>query len=118
MDYLLKFPTKESAIQLGLALGVTRPEPIPTTEPVLDEEGNPLPIQEPEPSYNTIPYIPGVALEVIGYWSPDENTEPSWWVLVRANIDLPVEVIESEYVVWTSEGEVERDSSMPDRRFA
>lgn len=145
MDALFKFATREEAIAVGEQLGITQeiyvtPPPLKVTREVLrtpapyeeiQADGSAITItpatytelvieeipQAPVMQHDTASYVGGNSIDVIGYWSPDENTAPAWWVLVRLTTALPEGIDLSSYLVWNSDSGLPCDETMPDRRF-
>ena len=90
-DYLLKFPSREAAIQFGLAHGFAS----------IDENG------EEQITLASHEY----ALHIIG-----EHNEADWWVLFRDLVGIPVPPEASQFIIWDSTSEEPRPSaeSIPD----
>lgn len=86
-DLLLKFPDRETAIQVGIALGLTSPS--------TEEDGE----------YQTIHGNSELAVHVIG---PHE--EANWWVMVRVMVDMVFPEAIIPFIAWQGG---ERDPSMP-----
>jgi hypothetical protein len=100
-DYILKFPSKEIAVQFGMANGFTS----------TDENG------EPQSSLASHEH----ALCIIGEHiisQPDINDEPQpaigdgqWWVLFRDLVGIPIPEGGEQFIYWASTSDVPRPIS-------
>lgn len=79
IDYVLKFPSKEVAVQFGLASGFTS----------VDDNG------EPRSSLASHEH----ALCVIG----EHNGDGQWWVLFRDLVGIPIPSGAEKYIFWASD---------------
>jgi hypothetical protein len=86
IDYILKFPSKEIAVQFGMANGFTS----------TDENG------EPQSSLASHTH----ALCVIG-----EHNSADWWVLFRDPVGIPIPEGAEQFIFWTSTSDVSRPIS-------
>jgi hypothetical protein len=77
-DYLLKFPSRATAVQFGLANGFA----------VIDEDGN------EEITLASHEH----ALHVIG-----EHNGSDWWVLFRDLVGIPIPEGGDQYIYWSSD---------------
>lgn len=88
IDYILKFPSKEVAIQFGLANGFT----------TIGENGEP---QSTLASHEHALYIIGEH-----FTGGDENIpatgDGKWWVLFRDLLELPIPSGGEQYIYWSS----------------
>jgi len=92
IDYILRFPSKEAAVQFGMANGFTS----------TDENG------EPQSSLASHEH----ALCIIGehfILQPDINDEPQpaigdgqWWVLFRDLVGIPIPEGGEQFIHWAS----------------
>jgi hypothetical protein len=89
-DYLLKFPSREVAVQFGLANGFA----------VIDDEGNEQ-ITLASHEY---------ALCIIG-----EHNGSDWWVLFRDLVGIPIPAGGEQFIFWASSSGEQRptDESVP-----
>jgi hypothetical protein len=89
-DYLLKFPSREVAVQFGLANGFA----------IIDDEGNEQ-ITLASHEY---------ALCIVG-----EHNGSDWWVLFRDLIGIPIPAGGEQFIFWTSTSGEQRptDESTP-----
>jgi len=88
IDYILKFPSKEIAVQFGMANGFTS----------TDENG------EPQSSLASHTH----ALCVIG-----EHNGSDWWVLFRDLADIPVPAEAEQFIYWSSDFTVDDEDGNP-----
>jgi len=88
IDYILKFPSKEIAVQFGMANGFTS----------TDENG------EPQSSLASHTH----ALCVIG-----EHNSADWWVLFRDLADIPIPVEAERFIYWASDFTVDDEEGNP-----
>ena len=84
IDYILKFPSKEVAVQFGIDNGFT----------TIDENG------EPQSTLASHEH----ALCVIG----EHNGDGQWWVLFRDLVGIPIPEGSEQYIHWTSASEETR----------
>jgi hypothetical protein len=91
IDYLLKFPSREVAVQFGLANGFA----------VIDEDGNEQ-ITLASHEY---------ALCIIG----EHNGDGQWWVLFRDLVGIPIPAGGEQFIAWSSASGEQRptDESTP-----
>lgn len=103
LDLLLKFPDKQTAIQLGAALGFTKQ----------DEQGE----------WNTTTATNELAILVIGEHhyptgatvegpfgpQPVMQGDGLWWVMLRALVPMPVPPEADPFIVWRSDAVHEVD---------
>jgi hypothetical protein len=91
IDYLLKFPSREVAVQFGLANGFA----------VIDEDGNEQ-ITLASHEY---------ALCVVG----EHNGDGQWWVLFRDLVGIPIPAGGEQFIAWSSDSGEQRptDESTP-----
>jgi len=89
-DYLLKFPSRATAVQFGLANGFA----------IIDEDGNEQ-ITLASHEY---------ALCIIG-----EHNGSDWWVLFRDLVGIPIPEGGEQFIVWSSASGEQRptDESTP-----
>jgi hypothetical protein len=89
-DYLLKFPSREAAVQFGLANGFA----------VIDEDGNEQ-ITLASHEY---------ALCIVG-----EHNGSDWWVLFRDLVGIPIPEGGEQFIFWASSSGEQRptDESVP-----
>jgi hypothetical protein len=89
-DYLLKFPSREVAVQFGLANGFA----------VIDEDGNEQ-ITLASHEY---------ALCIVG-----EHNGSDWWVLFRDLVGIPIPEGGEQFIAWASTSGEQRpsDESVP-----
>jgi hypothetical protein len=89
-DYLLKFPSRATAVQFGLANGFA----------VIDDEGNEQ-IALASHEY---------ALHIIG-----EHQGSDWWVLFRDLVGIPIPAGGEQFIAWSSASGEQRptDESTP-----
>jgi hypothetical protein len=89
-DYLLKFPSRATAVQFGLANGFA----------VIDDEGNEQ-ITLASHEY---------ALHIIG-----EHQGSDWWVLFRDLVGIPIPAGGEQFIAWSSASGEQRptDESTP-----
>jgi hypothetical protein len=85
-DYLLKFPSREVAVQFGLANGFA----------IIDEDGNEQ-ITLASHEY---------ALCIIG----EHNGDGQWWVLFRDLLGIPIPEGGEQFIAWASDWTVEDDA--------
>jgi hypothetical protein len=85
-DYLLKFPSREVAVQFGLANGFA----------VIDEDGNEQ-ITLASHEY---------ALCIVG----EHNGDEQWWVLFRDLVGIPIPEGGEQFIYWCSDWTVEDDA--------
>jgi hypothetical protein len=88
IDYLLKFPSREAAVQFGLANGFA----------VTDDEGNEQ-ITLASHEY---------ALCIVG-----EHNGSDWWVLFRDLIGIPIPEGGEQFVFWASDFTVDDEDGNP-----
>jgi hypothetical protein len=88
-DYLLKFPSRATAVQFGLANGFA----------VIDEEGNEQ-ITLASHEY---------ALCIIG----EHNGDGQWWVLFRDLIGIPIPEGGEQFIFWASDFTVDDEDGNP-----
>jgi hypothetical protein len=86
IDYILKFPSKEIAVQFGITNGFTS----------TDENG------EPQSSLASHTH----ALCVIG-----EHNSSDWWVLFRDIAGIPIPEGGEQFIFWTSTSDTPRPIS-------
>jgi len=77
-DYILKFPSKEAAVQFGMANGFTS----------TDKNGEP---QSPLASHEH-------ALCIVG----EHNGDGQWWVLFRDLVGIPIPEGAEQFIHWSS----------------
>jgi hypothetical protein len=87
-DYLLKFPSREVAVQFGLANGFA----------VIDDEGNEQ-ITLASHEY---------ALCIIG-----EHNGSDWWVLFRDLVGIPIPAGGEQFIFWASDFTVDDEEGNP-----
>jgi hypothetical protein len=87
-DYLLKFPSREVAVQFGLANGFA----------VIDDEGNEQ-ITLASHEY---------ALHIIG-----EHNGSDWWVLFRDLVGIPIPEGGEQFIYWASDFTVDDEDGNP-----
>jgi hypothetical protein len=87
-DYLLKFPSREVAVQFGLANGFA----------VIDEDGNDQ-ITLASHEY---------ALCIIG-----EHNGSDWWVLFRDLVGIPIPEGGDQFIFWASDFTVDDEDGNP-----
>jgi hypothetical protein len=87
-DYLLKFPSREVAVQFGLANGFA----------VIDEDGNEQ-ITLASHEY---------ALCIIG-----EHNGSDWWVLFRDLVGIPIPEGGEQFIYWASDFTVDDEDGNP-----
>jgi hypothetical protein len=87
-DYLLKFPSREVAVQFGLANGFA----------VIDEEGNEQ-ITLASHEY---------ALCIVG-----EHNGSDWWVLFRDLVGIPIPEGGEQFIFWASDFTVDDEEGNP-----
>jgi len=88
IDYTLKFPSKEAAVQFGMANGFTS----------IDENG------EPQSSLASHEH----ALCIAG-----EHNGSDWWVLFRDLADIPVPAEAEQFIFWASDFTVDDEEGNP-----
>lgn len=88
IDYLLKFPSKEDAVNFG----------IETKFIVFDKKGKMRML------LTKLDY----AIYIIG-----PHNEQDWWVLFRDCANTPVPANASQYIIWSSEMKDEEDNPLP-----
>ena len=88
-DYLLKFPSREVAVQFGLANGFA----------VIDDEGNEQ-IALASHEY---------ALCIIG----EHNGDGQWWVLFRDLVGIPIPEGGEQFIYWASDFTVDDEDGNP-----
>jgi hypothetical protein len=88
-DYLLKFPSREVAVQFGLANGFA----------TIDDEGNEH-ITLASHEY---------ALCIIG----EHNGDGQWWVLFRDLVGIPIPEGGEQFIYWASDFTVDDEDSNP-----
>jgi hypothetical protein len=103
IDYLLRFPNRDTAVQFGIANGFAKP----------DENG------EAQISIASHEH----ALCVIGeHWvqQPDINGDPQpsigdgkWWVLFRDLVGIPIPEGGEQFIYWCSEWTVDDEDGNP-----
>ena len=89
IDYILKFPSKEVAVQFGLASGFTS----------VDDNG------EHRSSFASHEH----ALSVIG----EHNGDGQWWVLFRDLVGIPVPAEAERFIYWASDFTVDDEEGNP-----
>jgi len=87
-DYLLKFPSREVAVQFGLANGFA----------VIDDEGNEQ-ITLASHEY---------ALCIVG-----EHNGSDWWVLFRDLVGIPIPEGGEQFIYWASDFTVDDEDGNP-----
>jgi hypothetical protein len=87
-DYLLKFPSREVAVQFGLANGFA----------VIDDEGNEQ-ITLASHEY---------ALCIVG-----EHNGSDWWVLFRDLVGIPIPEGGEQFIFWASDFTVDDEDGNP-----
>ena len=87
-DYLLKFPSREVAVQFGLANGFA----------VIDEDGNEQ-ITLASHEY---------ALCIVG-----EHNGSDWWVLFRDLVGIPIPEGGEQFIYWASDFTVDDEDGNP-----
>ena len=88
IDYILKFPSQQDALNFGLSNGFV----------IVDDAGN------PEILLTKLNY----ALHIIG-----PHNEKDWWVLFRDCANTPVPEDAAQYIVWSSEMKDEEGNPLP-----
>ena len=88
IDYILKFPSKEVAVQFGLANGFA----------VIDEDGNEQ-ITLASHEY---------ALCIVG-----EHNGSDWWVLFRDLVGIPIPEGGEQFIYWASDFTVDDEDGNP-----
>jgi hypothetical protein len=88
-DYLLKFPSREVAVQFGLANGFA----------TIDDEGNEQ-ITLASHEY---------ALCIIG----EHNGDEQWWVLFRDLVGIPIPEGGEQFIFWASDFTVDDEDGNP-----
>lgn len=97
MDLLLRFPDKQTSIEVGQAIGAT---------------------YSTEGGFDTVEYLPpGVNISVIGEHWVDETLVPGWWVLIRVTDDVELTAVEP-FIVWDSRNEIPLPENFPNRQYA
>ena len=88
IDYILKFPSKEAAVQFGMANGFTS----------TDKNG------EPQSSLASHEH----ALSIVG-----EHNGSDWWVLFRDLVGIPIPEGGEQFIHWASDFTVDDEDGNP-----
>jgi hypothetical protein len=110
-DYLLKFPSREVAVQFGIANGFT----------AIDKDGNhQITLASHEYALCIIGehWLPQPAIDGFIIPQPDIDGEPQpaigdgqWWVLFRDLVGIPIPEGGEQFIFWASTSEVPRPIS-------